>query len=416
MMRYRWLGLIVLAGLGTWALAQKPDGPPVAAGLEVHEWGVFRVHRDLDMANADMKAIWEGLPKFVYGQVNGRQLPKHWQNLEIRDRPIVYFHTPKALEVQLKVEFPGGMPAVWWPGTQYPAIRQFNAAGQAAKAGAVAEKLEWKLHLKDPPKVQRAVGTPPVETSHWIQTLRNVKADDVFAQVGEAGFGYEREKFVYYDGLFPAGKWLDLKFEKERVGVVNRAKDPVHDVTVVDRQAGRVRVARLAKLEAGAEVKALEFAEAEAKSWPQAGIDSLSAQLQGAGLNADEAKSLVELWKEELFLTEGVTLFYRIPQEVYERLLPMTLQPKPEKLVRVGLMHHAHCEPDLAERVAQLLKELDAEQFGVRQAAQRRLEEMGRAAFVILARKLKDNPPLELRMRIEQIIGKHDVESALPKK
>ncbi|MBL8793636.1 MAG: hypothetical protein JNM56_07015 [Planctomycetia bacterium] len=413
-MHFRCLGLLVLLGLGTWGLAQKP-AVPVAEGLEVHEWGVFRVHRDLDLANADMKAIWDGLPKFIYGQVNGRQLPKHWQNLEIRDRPIVYFRTPKALEVQMKVEFPGGVPAVWWPGTQYPAIRQGNVIGPAPKAGAVADRLEWKLHLKEPPKVRRALAEPAVETSHWFQTLRNVKADDVFALVGEANFGYEREKFVYYDGLFPAGKWLDLKFEKERVGVVNRAKDPVHDVTVVDRQAGKVRVARLSQLAAGAEVQNLEFVAAEANRWPQAGIETLAAQLQGAGLNADEAKSLIELWKDELFLTEGVTLFYRIPQEVYERLLPLTLQPRPEKLVRVGLMHHAHCEPDLAERVARLLKDLDSNDFGVRQAAQRRLEEMGRAAYVILARKLKDNPPLELRMRIEQIIGKHAVESALPK-
>ena len=51
-------------------------------------------------------------------------------------------------------------------------------------------------------------------------------------------------------------------------------------------------------------------------------------------------------------------------------------------LVRVGLIYHGHCEPDLAERVLALAKLLDSDEFAVREKAQKELESMGRAAYV----------------------------------
>src|SRR5207249_4567825 len=126
-------GLLVAVSLGL-AAGQEPrqEAQPAAPphkGLAVHEWGVFRVNNDVDLANADMRAIWDGLPPFVYGQLVGRELPKHWRNVEIRDRPVIFFHAAEPVDVALSVEFPGGMAGVWWPGTQSPAIRDGVVVG-----------------------------------------------------------------------------------------------------------------------------------------------------------------------------------------------------------------------------------------------------------------------------------------------
>src|SRR5262245_15200088 len=101
----------LLVGMG-WVTGplQARAEPPVVKGLEVHVWGAFRVHNDLELANADMREIWDGLPRFVYGQSPGRTLPRHWSNVEIRDRPVLFFHAAEAVEVVLTVAFPGGMP------------------------------------------------------------------------------------------------------------------------------------------------------------------------------------------------------------------------------------------------------------------------------------------------------------------
>lgn len=149
--------------------------------------------------------------------------------------------------------------------------------------------------------------------------------------------------------------------------------------------------------------------------WPADGVKTLIGQLKDAGLFEDEAASLVTLWTRDLFESEGVTLFYRLPQEEYERLLPLTLKPRPETLVRVGLVQHPYCEPGLAERVAKLVKELDNDEFARREAAQKSLETMGRAAYVHLL-KLRDTIKApEPKRRIEELLEKYDVERTIHK-
>jgi hypothetical protein len=149
--------------------------------------------------------------------------------------------------------------------------------------------------------------------------------------------------------------------------------------------------------------------------WPGDGVKTLVSQLKDAGLFEDEAASLATLWTRDLFESDGVTLFYRLPQEEYERLLPLTLNPRPESLVRVGLVQHPYCEPGLPERVAKLVKELDADEFAKREAAQKSLETMGRAAYVHLL-KLRDKVTApEPKRRIEQLLEKIDAQRAIPK-
>jgi hypothetical protein len=400
-----WIGLVSMVQ------AEEPR-----KGLVAHEWGVFRVHNDVDLANADMRDVWQALPKFVYGQMSGRDLPKHWQNLEIVDRPVIFFHTPEQVDVDLRVDFPGGMPAVWWPGTESPSVL-YGKLSPAPKDGEPYRFLEWRFSVREPPKgFRKDLTLAPVDDKHWIKTLRDVKAEDVFARVGERNFGCERERFVYYDGLLPRGKWLEIVVAKENVSVASRAGHALFDLTIVDRRkADRIRIARVAKMEPGAKVAEVEFKEADAKDWPVASAKTLTGQLTDAGLFEDEAKSLAELWKKDLFLAPGVTVSYRLPQQEYDRLLPLNMKPKPEKIARVGLVMHPHCEPDLAERVAALAKDLGDDDFDTRERAHKQLDDLGRAAFVHLVRLKKEIKSPEGKRRLEELLDKYDAEKAIKK-
>jgi hypothetical protein len=385
--------------------------PPPAKGLAVHEWGMFRVHNDVELANADMRAIWEGLPKFVYGQVSGRDLPKHWQNIETVDKPVIFFHASEPVDVDLRIDFPTGIPALWWPGTESPAIE--NGAIRGAVAGKPAKSLQWHLRLKKPPENYRVNEPALPEAGAWAKPLRAVAADEVFSKVGERRFGYEREKFVYYDGLLPRGKWVEVVATKEKVTVRCRADHPVFDLTAIDRKAdGSVRVARMAKLE-GDEVKALDFQAVEKEKWPAEGVRTLTKQLTDAGLYEDEAGAMLAFWQPELFETEGLTIFYRLPQAEYERLLPMTMKPAPKELVRVGLVQHPHCEPDLPERVNNIVKDLQAPDFGTREKAQKRLDDLGRAAFVQLLRQRDATTDADLKRRLDELVEKYESRKAI---
>jgi hypothetical protein len=382
---------------------------PVIKGLAIHEWGVVSVYNDVELANADMRAEWEGLPRFVYGQIDQRSLTQA-QYVPVR-APVVYFHATQPVQLGFRVDFPGGKPAVWWPNNQ-----------NAPRNGESTLKdtfLQWQIALKSP-----QVGTTPeapLPKGHWLGALRNVRADDVLtiSSVNRFEGRYyppQRERFIYYDGLIPGPKGAALAVAGEQVSLASRARYPLFDVTVVDRRSpGKVRAARVARLEPGSEQKALPFTESDPKAWPAAGIDALVTQLKGAGLFEDEARALGQVWKKDFFETEGLSMFYRLPQDEYDRMLPLTVNPRPEKLARVMLVHHPHCEPDLAERVLGLVKDLESNDFNVRVQAHKRLEALGRTAFVHMLRARRTTNDPEVRSRLKKILEEFEAELAFRK-
>jgi len=385
--------------------------PAVKKGLVVHEWGVFNVHRDVASANADLRLVWDALPGFVYGQIKGRRLPQHWEQIEARDRPLVFFHSAEPVDVKMRVDFPGGLAGVWWPGTAEPALRQ----GRPTPAAPVGT-LKWDLRIKQAPPARRAPGALAlVPKGHWIEAARAVGADDVFSRVGEQGFGYEREKFIYYDGVFPRAKGVDVKLVDGKAVLVNSADHVVFDVTVVDRRAdGSVRLATLAKLDAGMTSAPLSLDVVNTPDFVAWASKRLAGQLTDAGLFDAEAALLVDLWKKDLYGTVGVHLHYRIPQATYDKLLPLTLEPRPEKTVRVGLVVFAHCAGDMEARLAALVKQLDDDAFAKREAASDEIARMGGSAISVL-RKLEKSGDLsaEVKSRLTALLDRIDSERAL---
>ena len=196
------LAVIVLGVVGGIGFAEEA----AEKDLTVHEWGVFRVHTDVELANSDLAREWNELPEFVYGQISGRNIPQHYGAIEIRRRPIIFFHAARPLEVQMKIDFPGGMPGVWWPGTISP-------AREGEQRVLLSSSLLWQLGIKQPPKgrLPKAETPPKVAKDHWIERLRGVKCDEVFAKYSQNQLDIDREKFVYYDGIFPQGKWLKIE-------------------------------------------------------------------------------------------------------------------------------------------------------------------------------------------------------------
>ena len=383
--------------------AQGACAEPAKNSLVVHEWGVFRVNSDVDFANADMRAEWDNLPEFVYGHIKGRIVPVHWGAVEIRKKPIIFFHAPEAMTARVKVDFPGGLPGVWYPATINPAV---IGVERQPKTG---NTLEWSLGIKQCPQGWRPKQPtgPAINEKHWFSRLRQVKCDEIFANYSENPTDVEREKFLYYDGLFPQGKWLKVGVEKDRVSVTSQVKHAVYDVAVVDRRGDKARVGRIAKLEAGETIESISFEESEESRFASKASDVLAKQIVEAGLHADEASSLVDLWRKEMFETPGLHLFFRLPQSEYDARMPLTITPRPKEAVRVGLVFQGHLEPDFADRILELVKQFDSERFADRDAAMKKLLQIGPAALVQIQklRSRRDLSP-EIRERIEALVKK----------
>jgi hypothetical protein len=280
----------------------------------------------------------------------------------------------------------------------------------------LSTSLLWQLGIKQPPKgkVPKTPAPPPVEKGHWIEQLRGVKCDEVFAKYSQNQFDIDREKFVYYDGIFPQGKWLKLEATGNKVTVANSVKHSAFDVTIIDHRGEKTRIARIGELKPGAEFVPAEFDSGSGEEFSAEAAKKLTGQLVMAGLFEDEAQALADLWKKELFETPGLHLCFRLPQEEYEKRLPMTISPRPESLVRVGLVVQSLPDPALGEKVAALVKELDAEDFAAREAAQKKLKTMGRSIYGHLIRLQKTDVPPEVKIRLRSILAEIDTALAFP--
>jgi hypothetical protein len=399
------LGIATIAV--TVASAAEPNPP--RKGLAVHEWGVFRVSQDGDFANAELRAEWDQLPPFVYGYIKGRVVPQHWGAVEIRLRPLVFFHSDKPELVQVRVGFPGGMPGVWYPATSQPSIEG------SAKQPRTGSSLEWIIGVKAPPDgwLPRSPTPAEIDGDHWFAKARRVKCDEVFAKFGPRQNDVEREKFIYYDGIFPATKGLKISVDGDKVSLTSQVAHPVFDVTIVDRRGDKPRIGRIDKLDAKASIDEVVWIEADASRFVAESAQKLTSQLVAAGLFDDEAKLLVDCWKKDMFERPGLHAFYRIPQSAYDAQMPLTVTPKPDSTVRVGLIFHGHLEPDFADRILELVKQLDAQRFADRDAAMRKFVEIGPAALVQI-QKFRDRRDLsvEVRERIDALVKKWNAKDA----
>ena len=108
-----------------------------------------------------------------------------------------------------------------------------------------------------------------------------------------------------------------------------------------------------------------------------------------------------------------MNLFYRLPQEEYQARMPLSIEPKPGNVTRVGLIYHAHLEPDFAERILELVQKLDAARFADRDAAMKKLLSIGPAALVQLQRiRESTNLSAEVRERVDDLLKRWSAKDA----
>ncbi len=410
--------------------------PLTKKDLVIHEWGVFTSFNNGKDVEAHHKREWACLPSFFYRQFPQERLrwvPAGW------DKPVVYFYAKETpLELRVNVKFADGLPVVWWPAVVDPLNRGQSPDSVESPTPRPYRYLDWRLWVgpivqnrdewtgdPDPQQPWKKVNDFELPPDCWLRDARLPDASHLTAVGNPVDLPkpvapwdvnrLETERFLFYDGLVPTPDYLRCeKVDPTSVTLRNRAKFDLRHLFVVDRRTpGKFAFARLDGKEdvfpPGATLT-LPLCEIP-KERLQAGIQQVKQAILDAGLFSPEADALLKIWRDGLFETEGLTVFHILPQEEYDRMLPLTITPKPEgKPVRVGIALHPHMEiePPLVARIAALLHDLDDPAFAKRAAASKALVEMGPFAATVLRGELSQNPSLEMRHRIEEIVKQID--------
>jgi hypothetical protein len=376
---------IKLSGHSGWASNAAQNILPGDNHLVVHEWGTFT-----SIAGKDGVALeWRplngptDLPKFVHTIQNAGEGLRHTQSkldlvASVRmETPVLYFYSGSEMDVAVKVDFPKGKITEWYP-----------------QARAVNTSIDWGRFKVMP----GAAVNLPVEykESHYYPARAT---DSAPVQVcSDAGKPPQQEKFLFYRGAGTFDLPVSVKLENETVVLKNLGKNEIANLIIFENRGGKLGY-RLIDGFTG-EIT-LERPPLDKKI--ESLLYDLKVMLVAAGLFEKEAAAMIKTWRSSWF-EEGLRVFYVLPRQVTDAVLPITIDPRPTELVRVLVGRAEVITPEMEKSVQTQVSMLGDPSPGVREAARQTIRKYGRFSEPILKRILENEGNELMRERIRELI------------
>ena len=302
-------------------------------GLTVHEWGTFT-----SVAGTDGRAIeWlplggpTDLPCFV-ARDPGRPVKIVAPNMPLdydaartnlwgkvrMETPVLYFYSSRATTVEVHVDFPRGLITEFYPKPSgFQATMNYNSLRDPMAIGFV----DWK-NVQIVPD-EHPIYPTTTSASHYF-AARETDASPIRV-------GAQTEKFLFYRGV--AGFDVPIRTEPLgdsaiRVGNLLRSH-AIPAFVVFENRDGKIgfRIVENLMGETVVRTPTLDGALPDLKS-------RLGSLLVRNGLTTKEASAMLETWRDSWF-EEGTRVFYLLPAQATDDILPLSISPRPATTTRV---------------------------------------------------------------------------------
>ena len=330
---------------------------PVDHDLTAHEWGTFT-----SIAGNDGRAVqWSplngsvGLPTFVE-HLNGAQFKAGLRGTVRMETPVLYFYSAHETAVSVKVGFSKGVITEWFPRASHikpnpNSVLDREALNQKQINGSIA----WDSVTVSP---NLAASFPRDISSSDDQANQYYAARETSAAPlrVKSSAGEQQEKFLFYRGVSAFSVPIAATVTGEgKVQVTDLVQEEIPSVIFFERRGDKFGY-RLGGALQG-EIW-LDSPELTATS------DSMSHDLEdiltSQGLYRDEARAMIETWRQSWF-EEGSRLFYIVPSHFVNAILPLTITPAPLQTVRVFVGRLELVTPATAQAVQKILAAHDLE-------------------------------------------------------
>jgi len=280
------------------------DNPltPANVDFKVHEWGV------MVGCSADTSYFLTSRPEMV---------------LQV-DIPVIYIHSKEETTFTAQVTFNSGRPTDTYP-----------------EAEVDSNIVLWE----DVDIFTGADSTAPHTTDDYVPLEDIIPIlNDVDANLLE--YDSQITRFLFYEGNVPYENQVEATydFNDQQATLKNNNAYPVFNVMVVaypePNSFGRPYVGKVQQLSPGAQVT-VAFSR-------QTAVD-LTRNLVSQGFTQKEAEAFNILWREPFLyptLTTGTraNLIYRLPQNEYDKLITLDIDPQPDRIIR-SLYMLVHLDP-----------------------------------------------------------------------
>ncbi len=366
------------------AAAPVPQPAEASGRLIVHEWGTFTSFSGSDGVPVHFYPDNSDLPAFVYhqpgdGLTKSDRLTK--DGTVSMETPVIYFYADRPMRASVRVDFPKGWITEWYPfaaASPSPDRKDPTLRGQS---------IRWDIRLLAGEQARFPL-LPGQDNNRYYQA-RATDAVPLQAEVAARDDGYDaalrggsviqREKFLFYRGVgtFPPPVTVRA-LGGGRVLVKNDAGTRIPFPVLVTVRGGKVGF----RTQDGCLVPGggteMSLPEADKTSADLAEV--MVKQLTAAGLYEKEARAMVKTWESAWFGEDGTRLLYLVPRARTDELLPLTVEPKPDEVVRVLVGRHDFLTPEQEADAERQLRRVKAAQAELA-AAEKELQGIGRFSY-----------------------------------
>lgn len=386
------------------AVPQSPN-PKHHDPLIVHEWGTFTNFSGSDGVQLEFRPlIDQELPPFVYDRWRFAAGPFTKGRLVARQRmetPVTYFYTAKPRDVRVKVDFPRGLLTEF-----YPPANEMTPAYSSGEDKLSGSSLTWQARLHPPAGFARISGKvdgPPELPAvgagdHYVEAR---DTDSAVVEVSDSFSMKHSEKFLFYRGV---GNFsLPLRLEAlpdRRFRVVNDGPGPIESLFMVTIDADGLRFCQQRQVAASGVVEMTvpdQLATADELG------DRMIEALVATGLYEKEALAMVRTWQSSWFTEPGSRLFYLVPRRLTDEIIPLTVDPSPDEVVRVLVGRMEVLTPETGDRLRAAIADLGTCLSIDAEPLRSQLEALGRFAEPALASLLDQTADQAMRDAIGRL-------------
>jgi hypothetical protein len=397
---------ICLTVLTSRAAAQAPAP---RSPLIVHEWGTFTsvqgsdgvvlegVHREEELVPKFVHSLSEGQEARVALGPKGLPMPPRHVTQKM-ETPILYFHSDVPRRVKVRVGFEQGLITQWYPIASARGVDgdlDFHEVVDFRKIQR--SHVEWDVDVL-PGEHGKDLSVPAAAPDEPWQMGREVAA----ARVRTRGkWGEEQraegEHYLFYRGLGTFALPVQVRAARGGKGVLRTGGErlPFAVVTQVERDGGRLQV-----LHGGGDELAFDLA-----AQPRLGSGELrerlhelvQAALVAQGLRLDEARAMVRTWSRSWFLTPGSRVLWFVPRARVDAILPLSITPAPDGVVRVLVGRLEFFTPEVEDAVENAL---------LADGGETELQAQGRLLEPMLRRALARTAQVKVKERANAVLAK----------
>ena len=343
-----------------------------ANDLIVHEWGTFT-----SIAGKNGQAqTWRplngtsDLPSFVYKTTNAQNCKIcTWAQVRM-ETPVLYFYADHEVEANVKVAFPQGKVTEWFP---------------TANVGNTF--IEWNnIHIN--PKSEICY-QQEAKDSHYYPA-RETDAAPLAIQNGQKT---EYEKFLFYRGAGNFDLPLSVQLSNDQIKIKSAVPAQLGTIFLFENKAGKIgfQAINLSRQETTIERSALTQSITTV-------FTELEKSLLAQGLYPKEAQAMIKTWRDSWF-EEGLRIFYLTPPVDTEKILPLTVTPRPTKIVRVLVGRIEILTPEFTQKIQGLATHLlDDPQ------AETEIRGLGRFAEPVILEILSQTKDEQLKARLQGLL------------